>query len=395
MSGSGSTQCKNIKSLRESRLQCSNPATHGEYCGVHHKHPRVWEPTSPKSHNRKKLREVNRLKETESAKSIQIFWRKHRGVFLWRQRGPAYWDRAICTNGTDFFSTDAVAEINSAYFISYVGSDRHIYGFDCRSVWTLLQRANESEEASTNPYTRDVFPAAFSKKVHALVRLLTVHKVPVTWEPLVPPTPEQQYRMKVVDIFHTIDSLNYYSSPDWFIGLDRRGQRRLYSELHAIWTHRAALTTAQKNMIVPGYPQKIFRTPPWALTDAPLEVLQKLNMTSIRILITSAEDKNDRILGAMYVVSGLTLVCEAARSAYPWLYESVSGNVLEHEPYDTPTAGVMRLGNLFGVQWLHDILTHRANEIPTLALPPPVNVMEEAPAAPADSHAESDTKEGQ
>jgi hypothetical protein len=172
--------------------------------------------------------------------------------------------------------------------------------------------------------------------------------------------------MKVVDLFAKIDELNYYSSPDWFIGLDRDQQRKFYRELHAIWSHKAGLSIQQKNTIVPQHMQRLFRHAPWALTEQSLESLQKINMNVIRLMISSAEDRNDRILGAMYVVSTLTLVNEQARNAYPWLHESVFED--EHETHYMPHQP------LFGIGWLNDLLSIANNRIPVpppLELPPP------------------------
>jgi hypothetical protein len=108
----------------------------------------------------------------------------------------------------------------------------------------------------------------------------------------------------------------------------------------------------------------MFRHPPWAIGSQPIETLQKLNMNCMKLLITSAEDKNDKILGAMYVVSALTIVSPAAREAYPWLYESIrEDNVMI--PHAAPR---VRFPELFGIGWLHDILNFPA--IPPLALPP-------------------------
>jgi hypothetical protein len=83
----------------------------------------------------------------------------------------------------------------------------------------------------------------------------------------------------------------------------------------------------------------------------------------------------------MYVVSALTLVCDAARIAYPWLHESV---------VEVPVAAAVAirrdrhpvLANLLGVGWLQDLLAlreaaeaaapaHPPAGIPPLALPPP------------------------
>jgi hypothetical protein len=181
--------------------------------------------------------------------------------------------------------------------------------------------------------------------------------------------------MKIVDAFSRIDELNYYSSPDWFLELDVERHRAFYAHLHDIWFIRANLSQAQRNTIVPGYMTRLFRTPRWALADQGLEALQRINLGLIRALIGSATDRNDRILGAMYVMSALTLVCAGARTAYPWLYESV----MEEAPAVLPVAHRRApLANLLGIGWLNDLLALRAelegavpDPVPALALPPP------------------------
>ena len=194
-----------------------------------------------------------------------------------------------------------------------------------------------------------------------------------------PISPEQQIRMKIVDVFSKIDELNYYSSPDWFLGLNMDGHKHFYSSLFDIWNHRANLSLAQKNTIVPGFASRLFRIPRWSLADMSLDALQRLNLNVIRMMISSATDRNDRILGAMYVVSALTLVCEGARTAYPWLYESVQEEPAEPAAIHARRAG---LANLLGIGWLQDLLALReaveagapvmgAAAIPALALPPP------------------------
>ena len=141
----------------------------------------------------------------------------------------------------------------------------------------------------------------------------------------------------------------------------------------------------QKVALVPNFQQRLFRHPPWAIRDLPLETLQRLNMATIRMLITSAADRNDRILGAMYVVTALTVVNETARTAYPWLYESI---VEEEEDAPAPQVVHIRRNGLIqalGIGWLNDLLTianagtapaagaagGAAADPPVLQLPPP------------------------
>ncbi len=364
------TPCKNIKSRRSPNIQCANPATHGDYCGIHYKHPRPWSPKkSPIIHA-----EPDPEKRLECAKKIQAWYRAWRGLYFIHRHGIAYFDRSLAHNDSDLVSTDSMTDISGFMFFSYIDEEKHVYGFDVRSVYTLVQNAKMRGEVPVNPYTRKTIPLAPLRRLHDLVKWLSDRHISTEWAPLAPPTPLQQFNMKVVDLFTKIDELNYYSSPSWFIDLDLRAQKRFYTEIHGIWTHRAGLSIQQKSLIVPNFHTRLFRHPPWALIDQTLESMRKLNMGVIRNLISSAEDKNDRILGAMYVVSTLTIVSDSAREAYPWLYESVAGGVEEEALPRLDDLFLHRrlaLHNAEGFRWLNQLLALAEHEpLPALELPP-------------------------
>ena len=366
--------CKSVKSKKNTKEPCERLAIHGDFCGLHYKNPRRWVPGSPdsiaKRVRRRRRLEVEELALKRAALQILRWFRGRRGFLVRRRHGPAVFMRELCTNDTDFFSTDALKDVETSQFFSFQDTDHHVYGFDLRSIYTLIHRARVERETASNPFTRTPFSPSVLERVETLVDWLERRSLPTEWAPLVPPTPEQQWRMKIVDLFTQIDSLNYYSSPDWFIGLDVRGQFKFYSDLYSIWTERAGLSSAQKATLVPQHTTRLFRHPPWALTDQSLESFQRINTGVIRLLITSAEDRNDRILGAMYVVSALTLVNDAARTAYPWLYESVFDGFAAAVPSAAAAAADLRRG-LFGIQWLRDILNFRHEPMPLLRLPPP------------------------
>jgi len=328
--------CNNIKSKRNPKIRCSNIATHGDYCGIHYKNPKPWIQfsTQKSRFQEEKSAEVTEFMPPtgDAAIKIQRWLQQAIRRHMARTRGPAFYNRQICTNDTDFFSTDPVADISGALFFSYIDK-KHVYGFDIRSIATLI--ANTSAQAAPqNPFTRDPIPLSVIQKVDRIVKMLKAHKFSTEWAKLSPSSPIQQYRMKIVDLFQAIDELNYYSSPDWFLNMNLVDHCRFYRNLYAIWNYRANLSSLQKIQIVPNIQQQpLFKHSPYAISSYPLERLQKLNMGIIRTLITAAEDKNDRILGAMYVMTSLTLVSIPARIAYPWLYESVSGDErLEHVP---------------------------------------------------------------
>jgi hypothetical protein len=336
--------------------------------------------------------EILTLKKA-SAHKIWKWYTKVRGQHFYRTRGHAYHVRNIATNDTDFFSADPVKDISGAMFFSYKDTDNHIYAFDIRSIHSLIHRARVSGVLPLNPFTRRVLDPFVIRRVNNIVKQLAAQRISCEWAPLEPPTPEQQLCMKIVDLFHLIDQLNYYSSPDWFLNMDINDHVQFYSEIHAIWTHRAGLSIAQKTAIVPGFTQ-LFRHPPWALRGQSLAAMQKLNMNTIRLLITSAEDRNDRILGAMYVVSTLTLVNADARRAYPWLYESVHDASAPESPprdirdnrdirdddrvggfADRERRDAVPFLNFLGIQWIQELL--RADTLPPLRLPPPAALRED------------------
>ena len=340
--------CNSIRSNKKKNERCINPATHGRFCGIHCKNPKQWSPSG-----------------IIQANKIQQWYKTVRGLYFLKRHGIGYWNKDKLINDTDFFSTDPLSDLSGIMFISYMDSQKHIYGFDIRSVHSLFTRAITNAEPVLNPYTRNEFPESFIQRKSALVDILKRRNISVDWVQLHPPTPEQQWRMKVVDIFNKIDELSYYSSPDWFISLNHYGHAKYYRELYEIWNTRAGLSSAQKSTIVPQYQQRLFRYSPWLVSDQPIATIQKINMNTIRILISSAEDRNDRILGAMYVITAFTMVSRQARTAYPWLYESVS-----EIPLLSPMEGNENIQTILGFHWLQNIINlPMLDSMPMLMLP--------------------------
>lgn len=347
--------CKSVRSKKKLNERCKNPAINGAFCGLHHKNPILWVPNSPS--NKFCLRAVKSL---DSVVKIQKWYRAVRPMFLIRRHGIGYWNRSILTNDSDFFSTEPIADISGHMFISYKDEQNHVYGFDIRSLNSLYAHSEQVEDAPQNPFTRLDLPAWLEPKKNKIVAMLKKRNISVEWIPIQPPTPEQQWRMKVVDLFHKIDELNYYSSPDWFIGLNAYGQSKFYRELFDIWNFRAGLSNIQKNSIVPQYHQKIFKHSPFTISIQPITSIQKINMSTIRHLITSAEDRNDRILGAMYVVTAFTVVNRQARIAYPWLYDSIAFQepiipLVPPPSNDGEQPQPNPLDNILGINWLQGL----------------------------------------
>ena len=327
-----SRYCNNIKSKRQPTKRCRNPATHGDQCGIHYKRPVLFgDDKKPPRNPHRKLNRLSQKKAEEDALGKIGRWIR---TLPRRNKTPV--------NDTDFFSMEPLSELSPEYFISYPEA-KQTYGFDVRSLNTIAH-----QETPLNPYTRSPIPGSVLEALRIRVAALEARGLPVRWAPLDPPTPEQQARMRIVDLFLAINDLNYYSTPEWYFAMDATAHRRFYTELHSIWATRAGLTEEQKERIVPDHRRRLFRIV--SVADLTADEIARLNVSTMRMFVSSAVDKNDRIVGAMYVVSTLTLVNREAREAYPWLYESV---------YEPPP--VSRFG------WLHRLF--RIRHLPFLEIP--------------------------
>ena len=315
--------CSNIKSRKHPGLRCTNPATIGDYCGIHARKP---VPHVAGVATLRKVRKLNKMSqkkaETDALDCIGRWMGAHRRAMNRKKGGPAFYVRDQMVNDTDFFSTEPLSDTPSEYFVSYA-EGKQLYGFDLRSLYTILHRAKTAGETPLNPYTRSPIPPLFARHVTALAAQVETKGLSSSWAPLDPPTPEQHARMRIVDLFALLNELQYYSSPEWYFALEPADHRRFYAELHSIWSIRAGLTDVQKATIVPSYTTRLFRIPPHATEGLTVEALHRLTAATIRTFLLSAADKADRVLGAMYIVSAFTLVNAEARAAYPWLYDSV------------------------------------------------------------------------
>jgi hypothetical protein len=314
--------CKNIRSRNHPDQRCSNPAITGEYCGVHSKHPR---PFISKS---EKAIEINKntcdfaipINSLQQIIRIQKWWRLYGSLKQLQRQGPARWIPELCNNQTDFYSMENISCIPKKSVFSFIDDDKMLYAFDIKSLYSLFESLINNEIC--NPYNRKPFAHTVINKIKAFISWCRTKNIETKWVPIEPNTPDQRFQIRVTDIFQKLDHLNYYTNPDWFIKMNVDDHRCFYVELHDIWYHRAGLVSEMRNIIIPP-PARPFR---YAIRDIvaqkSLTNLQKINLDLINMFVSASTDKNDRSLGALYVVTALTLVNEQCADSYRWLYES-------------------------------------------------------------------------
>ena len=273
-----------------------------------------------RSGNKKTLITIiyNFLYYSEAAIKIQKMVKGMLQRNLDKMRGPAVFNRKLCVNDCDFFSLNELISIPISQFYSFKDEDDFIYGFDILSLWQLFGQKKQAE----NPYNRKPFPEEtlgvlrrlvasgknMNQKINVKLRNETVSR-------------EKQLELRIVNVFHFIDTLGNYTNHKWFMELDNVKMYRFCRELHDIWNHRAQLSEETKQRISPnGNP---FRNIQMSAEMGIYEIRKNCVLVIENMLYDGITD-DDKSLGAYYVLAALTLQSQDAAAALPWLYQSVA-----------------------------------------------------------------------
>jgi hypothetical protein len=181
--------------------------------------------------------------------------------------------------------------------------------------------------AQLNPYTREPLNEGTLKILHDRIEWLRSRKYQIRYISTDVLTPEQVWNQRVLDVFLKIEGLGYYVSCDWFHELIAYQHAALYSRLFNLWNYRLGLTPAQKDEIVPRHngtgEDRLFRYIPETLPRKDKHWWERHNIAILDALVSRAEDKDHRKLGALYVLMGLVQVSLPAARSLPWVAETV------------------------------------------------------------------------
>jgi hypothetical protein len=131
---------------------------------------------------------------------------------------------------------------------------------------------------------------------------------------------------RIQELFMEIDQLGNYTHPGWFSSLDRREYIRLFRILFDIWTFRGQLSTQMKmNICIIGDPFHEIRRMGINLHDMSVQHIREICITVIEYMVYGGIDDEYKKIGTLHVLTGLTGVSMGARTALPWLYESLYG----------------------------------------------------------------------
>jgi hypothetical protein len=245
--------------------------------------------------------------------------------------GPALKNRTLCTNDMDFVTMDSLNDLPLAQFFSYKDIDGFVYGFDISSIYNLIFKKNDHfndyKIGGINPYNRNKIPSFVMINLKMIIRIGKILKIKIDLDfdtNIGKITNEKTLEMRALTLFQNIDSLGNYSSPEWFLSLNRNQLLKFMRELCDIWNYRAQLSIEVKRNICPptGDPFRNFSIS-YVTNENDLISIKKYILDILERFVNNGIDKDSKSLGAYYVLGALTLVNDSAASSLPWLYQSV------------------------------------------------------------------------
>jgi hypothetical protein len=239
--------------------------------------------------------------------------------------GPAFKNRAICTNTFDFLSMDELTNIPNQQFFSFKDDDGFIYGFDLLSLYNLIYKSNG---AVKNPFNQQPLTLKVIERFRSFLRLSRVIKINICTE-ISDITKEvsdkKSVELRALTLFQNIDALGNYSNAEWFLTLNRNLLIKFFRELVDIWSYRSPLTIETKRAICPPSGNPFVRIPNYHIlqTLENLDDVRKIMLDIMEKFVCTGIDKDNKCLGAYYILGALTLVNNDAALALPWLYQAV------------------------------------------------------------------------
>ena len=113
----------------------------------------------------------NHLLNVESVIIIQKYFRRYLVITYYNIIGPAFKNRRICTNDTDFFTLETLNEIDDAQFFSFKDNN-NIWGFNILSIYNLFVK-NKTKDV-LNPYTREAINNNIFYSIKQFIRISDV-----------------------------------------------------------------------------------------------------------------------------------------------------------------------------------------------------------------------------
>lgn len=268
---------------------------------------------------------VNLFNKTKKTVILQAIYRGCSTRKILKLRGVGLMDRKKCVNDMDFFTLDSIHDVEVNNFFSYTDTAGFTYGFDLHSLKTMMKKNG----VLTNPYNREKFSETVVSNINTLFRHCSLEEVVEgensTVFDRIKALRNKPAQIRIRELFCEIDSLGNYTKSEWFSALNQYEYIGFYRNIYEIWSYRANMSSITKGNICPYFNPFRNGLARFGSDINALHVddLRLVCLTIMENLICTGMDDEYRKLGALHVLSALTLVSIPAKDAMPWLYESL------------------------------------------------------------------------
>ena len=255
------------------------------------------------------LRLYNYLKCYNYALVIQKSWKGYLVRKINKLRGLKNFKKDCC-NSQDFVTLEEINNLTYFQYFSFVHKGIK-YGFDVNSIYDYIVKRHNTK----NPYDRSEFLPKIKSDLLELKRLTKIAKQNTIFEI------DEKKKIDINEIFNKIDQLGNYSDVNWYNSLNYMNLMKFYRELYDIWVWRANLTNETRYKISTIDPFN--NEKPNFYINYSLEELKKILLEVMRKLLYNAINDEYQKLGAIYILTALTIVNPSAAEAMPWYFSSV------------------------------------------------------------------------
>ena len=159
------------------------------------------------------FRVYNYLKYSFYAIKVQRVFRGHLRRSFNKIKGPALYNRKLCTNQSDFFSLEELENIDNSQFYSFKDKDGFIYGFDVCSLYNMIV----IEKIKDNPYNRNKLPIPkIMNDLRTIVKRGKIfnQKVNIKLESNINDlSPKKQIELKALELFQIMEQRGFITNP--------------------------------------------------------------------------------------------------------------------------------------------------------------------------------------
>lgn len=241
---------------------------------------------------------------------IQKFYKK----YIIKKRilfhGPALYERNLCVNEEDFFTCMQIEDIPNNCFFSFRTEEGFVYGFDIYTFHKLVINNYP------NPYNQKKFPKNIINKYKKLYNSKK-HKINFVNKL----TSKQMLEQRALYVFHKYDKLDHYTNINWFLNLSREKLKKFYTLAEDIWNYRAQLPFNIKKKIIPS--GIAFHIPIGKLYEYSKSTLRNIILEEMDRFVSLGQTRDDKVMGAMYMLTALVAVSPEAAQAMPHLIQTV------------------------------------------------------------------------